>query len=121
MYWEQVYEMYEYACNMNILEKNEKMRFDFMLHAQTKEAQNSWRDLPIPYPDRNWNPPDYDTLVKDKDTLLPPELAGKVAVKREKATPAQRKRAELVRAKFKQHKEEVRKLNEAYAYKKYYK
>ena len=49
MYWEEVYELYEYASNCNILEKNEDMRFNFLLHAGSKEAINSWQDLLIPF------------------------------------------------------------------------
>ena len=51
MYWEDTYEMYEYASNLDALEKNEDMKFQYMLHAQTKEALRSWKDSPIPFPD----------------------------------------------------------------------
>jgi len=57
MYWEEVYDMYELASNSSIVEKNEKMRFEFMLHATSKKALNSWKDMDIPFPNRNWVPP----------------------------------------------------------------
>lgn len=115
MYWEEVYEMYEIACNLNTIEKNEDMKFNFILHAQTKDAQNSWVDLPIPYPDRNWNPPkqvEYDDLKK---------LSGRVAIKREKATPAQKKRMQELLKRMEEHKKEVKKVNDAYLYQQHYK
>jgi len=69
MYWEEVYEMYEYASNLEVIERNEDMRFNYLLHAQTAKALNNWRDLPIPFPDRNWIPPkkaDKVPIVFDK-------------------------------------------------------
>ena len=115
MYWEQVYEMYEIACNLNVLEKNEDMKFNFILHAQTKDAQNSWNDLPIPYPDKDWNP------VEIKESVIPQKLFGKVAISRKKATPAERKRAEEVRKRMREHEEEIKKINDSVLYKKWYK
>jgi len=66
MYWEDIYDFYEYACNLNSIEKNERMRFDFMLHAQSKKALNSWVDLPLPYPDRSWTPPQRKQVLDPK-------------------------------------------------------
>lgn len=64
MYWEHVYEMYEYASNLEAMEKNEEMRFQFLLHAQTKEAVNSWKDLPIPFPDTSIVNPVPSMIIK---------------------------------------------------------
>lgn len=52
MYWEDVYSLYEYASNLNVMEKNEQMRFQFMLHASSKKAMNAWKDMDIPFPDK---------------------------------------------------------------------
>ena len=65
MYWEEVYEMYELSVNSDVLERNEKMRCEFMLHATSKKALDSWRDMSIPFPHRNWSPP------KKSETALP--------------------------------------------------
>lgn len=117
MYWEEVYEMYEIACNLNVIEKNEDMKFNFILHAQTKDAQDSWKDLPIPYPDRDWNPVE----VEVKESVIPKTLFGKVPVVREKATPAQIERAKEVRKIIEENKKEVKKINDSALYKKWYK
>lgn len=61
MYWEYVYELYEFASNLDTIEKNEQMKFQFMMHAQSKEAINKWKDALIPFPDRAWKPPKRKT------------------------------------------------------------
>ena len=105
MYWEEVYEAYEYASNLNTLEKNDEYKFQFMLHATTKNAMNQWRDMPIPFPDRNWNPP------KKRETPLP--LAFSTKKSKSKMTPERRERYEYVQRKLAESKikaeEELRK------------
>ena len=117
MYWEEVYEMYEIACNLNTKEKNEEMKFNFILHAQTKEAQDSWVDLPIPYPSRDWNPPKYSE--KEDNELI--KLSNRIAIKREKATPAERERAKVVRQRMKEHNKKVKESLDSSLYQKWYK
>jgi len=73
MYWEEVYEMYEYASNLQAIEKNEDMKFNFMLHAGSKEAIDNWKDLPIPYPDRNW----IAAYKAPSENVLPQSLRNK--------------------------------------------
>jgi hypothetical protein len=53
MFWEHVYAMYEYASNLESIEKNEEMKFNYMLHAQSKKALDGWRDMAIPFPDKS--------------------------------------------------------------------
>lgn len=109
MYWEEVYEMYEYACNLNTLEKNESMQFNYLLHAQTKDAMKNWKDLPIPYPDRDWKPPE----PKQGATKFKPEFERNA--KRTKMTPERRKRYEEVLAKVKATQEKKQEIiNERY-------
>lgn len=56
MYWEDVYKFYEIASNMDVLDSNEEMKFNYLLHAQTEDALKKWKDLTIPFPARDWNP-----------------------------------------------------------------
>jgi hypothetical protein len=86
MYWEEVYEFYELASNLNIVDLNDSMKFDFMLHAQSEEALNGWKDLEIPFPDRSWNP-------KEKKTPKFKKRFSEVNIeKRVKADPEAKKR-----------------------------
>lgn len=90
MYWEEVYEMYEYASNLDTLEKNEDMKFNFMLHATSKKALDSWQDAPIPYPDRNWKPPKPSEV--DSVANLPQSFKTKVTPPRVAQTEAEKKK-----------------------------
>jgi hypothetical protein len=94
MYWEDVYETYEYASNCNVLEKNEEMKFNFLLHAGSKDAMNSWRDLLIPFPDRNWKP------QKHKQVMLPPKFNDKKTSSN--MSDEQRERLEYVKKRLKE-------------------
>lgn len=107
MYWEEVYEHYEYACNLNVLERNEEMHFQFLLHAQTKEAANSWQDATIPYPDRNWKPP-------KARSNLPTDPMFNRSVKRVKASPEAQKRFKEVLERMRQGQEEQKAAERAY-------
>lgn len=93
MYWENVYEMYEYASNLNTLEKNEQMKFNFLLHATSKEVANSWKDLLIPFPDRKWKRP-----IRKRQKPLPHKLRNKQS--KSKMSEEQRARAKYVREKL---------------------
>ena len=89
MYWEEVYEAYEYASNLNTIEKNDAYKFQYMLHATTKNAMNSWRDMPIPFPDRDWKPP------KKREAPLPMQFHAKKSTST--MTPERRERAEYIK------------------------
>ena len=54
MYWEDVYAMYVYASNMDSIETNEQSKFQFLIHAQSKEAIDAWRDFTPPFPSEEW-------------------------------------------------------------------
>ena len=111
MYWEDVYELYEFASNLELLEKNEHMKFQFMLHAGTKEAINKWKDIPIPFPDRDWKPPIKPIKRKEED-LLPAFSRHKSTAK---MTPEQRERRDYVKKRV-----EESKLKAAEEQRKYY-
>lgn len=101
MYWEDVYAMYEYASNMDTLEMNEDLRFNFMLHAGSKKAMDAWQDLPIPFPNKNWKP-------KPKENKgFGTKVLGQT-VKRVKGTPEDTKRYNEVLERMKKHKEKVK-------------
>ena len=104
MYWEDVYEMYEYAANLNSLERSEDMRFQLSLHANKKTMDN-WKDLPLPFPD-----PRFVLIEKDEKEVKYSKIDSKVnhLTKREKASPEQLKRMEIVKEKLKEHKKKVR-------------
>ena len=109
MYWEDIYQMYEYSSNMETLENNEQMKFNYLLHAQTKDALNKWQDVPVPYPDRTWQP---QTSRQQDD---PNKLSGfRELVKTEKATPEQRKRFSEVSARLANHRLEIARGNYTY-------
>lgn len=105
MYWEDVYEMYELASNMGAIERNDEMRFNFMLHAQTKDALNKWKDLPIPFPDRRYKPAKQQAGSK----FMPRPFASRS--KAQKATPEEKKRFEEVSRRLKEHQERVQEAN----------
>jgi len=105
MYWEDVHEMYEYGCNLNVIEKSENMKFQFLLHAQTKDAMDKWRDIPIPYPDRAWSPPQPN---KGEPTKFKPEFERNS--KRAKMSPERRKRYEEVLEKVQKTQEKKQQL-----------
>jgi len=98
MYWEEVYEMYELSCNLNVIEKNDDMKFQFILHSGTKDAAKKWKDLPIPFPNRKWNP-------KPSQTRMP--KAFERHAKKEKMSPAQRERLEYVKKRMEEHKKKM--------------
>lgn len=105
MYWEDVYSMYEYASNLDSLELNEQMKFQFMLHAQSKEAVSGWRDMPIPFPIKGTK------RYKRKD-MLP------VSMEKMKNSSImndeQKTRMEIVKEKMKQHEEKMDKMKRDY-------
>jgi hypothetical protein len=105
MYWEQVWEMFELCCNREALEKNDEMKFQFMLHAQSKQALDSWKDSPIPFP----NPEFAKLRLPDKTNELPKEIQRMAQVT--KMTPEQRERFEYV---VKMQKDAKRKAKEEY-------
>lgn len=53
LYWEEFWEIGILAANLLAEEENEKRRFEFMIHCQSKEAMESWKDSPIPFPDES--------------------------------------------------------------------
>lgn len=108
MYWEEVYEMYETASNMEVMELNDDMKFNFMLHAGTKENMNKWEDIPIPYPARNWksNKNKKKGIIDQLDT----NLHKRVALRRVKATDAEKQRFKEVSERLRKHKEDMRQL-----------
>jgi len=110
MYWEDVYEMYEQAMNFNTLEKNEDMKFQFMLHATTKDALNKWKDMIIPYPRRDWSP---KKAVKSK-TL--PGIFGKAANQVRASTEEKNRFKEIIRRmqEQKQKIQEIRRTHSIY-------
>lgn len=83
MYWEDVYEMFEHASNLNILEKNDEMRFQFALHAASKN--NRWKNLEIPYPDKNYIKQLKEEVPKRKFSNIDQKVAH--VLKRDKASP----------------------------------
>lgn len=106
MYWEDVYAMYEFASNVSAIERNSEMKFQFMLHAESQKALDSWRDpIAIPYPDRRWIPP-QPKEVKISKSGLPPKLMR--FQNKSVASPKQLKRAKAVADKMKAHRERVR-------------
>jgi len=100
MYWEDVYEMYELASNSEVLERNEKMRFEFMIHATSKKALDSWSDLSIPFPSDKWNPP----KKLEKQNL--PKSFNKFR-NSSKATPEQTERAKYVKKRVEEHNKKI--------------
>lgn len=110
MYWEEVYELYEYASNLNTLEKNESMKFNYLLHANSENALSNWQDLLIPFPHREWKQP----IRKKRKEVLSPKFMGKKSTS--KMTPEQRKRAEYVKQRVKDHQEKARKELQEYRY-----
>jgi len=56
------------AANFEADERNAELKFNFMLHADKKSAQN-WKDLPVPFPVEG------DDKVKDDGiSQLPSQL-----------------------------------------------
>ena len=105
MYWEDVYEMFIIASNHDAIEKNESMRFQFLLHATSQKQVDSWKDSKIPYPKLGWKEP-------IEQMVLPERLAK--ARKRTTKTPEQEKRFREVQQKlsdFKRHLAETKSKN----------
>lgn len=100
MYWEDVYEMYEYACNLDAVERNDSMKFDFMLHAQSEKALRQWSDFPIPFPDHRYKP---------MENKIPKSLPRPFARSRKagKATPEEAERLKVVRQRMDDQKRKV--------------
>jgi len=117
MYWEDIYEMYEYACNLDTLEQNEKLRFNFMIHAGSKEAMDKWEDQPIPYPSKLWVA--QLSNKKQKTKLQNSTVLGQ-EIKRVKGTAEDTKRFKEVSERLKQHKKKVEQQVSEYYTKKYY-
>lgn len=102
MYWEEVYDMYEYASNMDVIEKSEDMKFNYLLHAQTKDAISHWNDLPIPFPARDWIPP--------KKRSPEPALFNKFKTKGAVMTPEKQKEVKNMLARLKETQRKAREL-----------
>ena len=106
MWWEDLYQMYIVACNLEVMETNDNMKFNFMLHAGSKDAIKKWQDLEIPFPSK-----DYMKAVKKKGSLATrPELRHGVfrrARKVEKMDDAQRERFNIVKEKLEAHKKKL--------------
>jgi len=49
LYWEELWEHTKLAANYTAEEKNAEYRFQFMIHADKKQARK-WKDFPIPFP-----------------------------------------------------------------------
>jgi len=105
MFWEEVYPMYELASNMDIIEKNSDMKFNYLLHASSKDAMKSWRDLPIPFPNRRWIPP-------VKKTIIPHSL--RKMHHASKHTPETRKKFEEVQRRVRETQQKARDLEFAH-------
>ena len=99
MYWEEVYELYEYASNVDAIELNRDMKFNFMLHAGSKDAINSWEDLKIPFPARDWKEPGSSA------ELLRIKRAG---ISRSKASKKQQERMIQVRKRMEEHRKKLK-------------
>ncbi len=106
MYWEDVYEQYEIASNLEAIDMNESMKFQFMLHAGSKDAMKNWEDITLPFPDRAWIPPTRKRLKqedispvlsrhKNKTKMTPEQAARRDEVKRRLAES--KKKAAAVR------------------------
>ena len=85
-----MYDMYELCANSDVLEKNEGMRFNYMIHATTKKALEGWKDIPIPFPKRNWTPPQESKVDKLPQTFRRFKNSSK-------ASPEQVERAKYVK------------------------
>jgi len=106
MYWEDVYALYEYASNLNVLEKNEQFRFQFMLHAGSKKAMDAWKDMPVPFPDRSIKP-----FAIKKETI-PPKM--KRMAGNSKMSPEQKQRYEHVKRRLEEHQKKREALQQTY-------
>ncbi len=103
MYWEDVYSMYELASNSDAIELNREMKFNSMLHAQSKEQLENWTDIKIPFPDPKWREPKRN---------LRSNLPANMKIAKKKATPERLKRMEEIREKMAQHKLKVKEVND---------
>jgi len=117
MYWEDVYTQYEYASNMETMERNDSMKFQFMIHAQSKKAIDAWRDMPIPFPARNYKEtvtrpttPEQakETRRSNENKALSQNFRRKLGVS--KMTDAQRKRRDYVAKRQKAQQEKIQEL-----------
>lgn len=106
MYWEDVYEMFKYARNMDVIELNRDMQFNYMLHAQSKEALDAWQNEQIPFPKEGWQETSYGgTRIKDYVRKLPSKM-----LSQNKASAKQVQRMEEVRKKMQEHSLKVNQL-----------
>jgi hypothetical protein len=105
MYWEELYAMYEYACNMQAIEKNEDMKFNFMLHAGSKDAIDKWKDIPVPYPDRGW----LQNIKEESENRLPSNIKQKF-YNSQKGTEETRKRALEVKRRVEETQRKAREM-----------
>jgi hypothetical protein len=96
MFWEDVYQMYELACNFNSLETNDEMKFQFILHADSK---SKWQDLSLPYPDKDF--------IKTKAPKREEPFFVQRVTKREKASVQQLERAKYVKNRLAEHKKKL--------------
>ena len=51
LYWEELWDHTKLAANYTAEEKNAECRFQFMIHADKKQA-GKWKDFPIPFPEK---------------------------------------------------------------------
>ena len=99
MYWEDVYEMFKYARNMDVIELSRDMQFNYMLHAQSKEALDAWQNEQIPFPKEGWQEASYGgTRIKDYVRKLPSKM-----LSQNKASAKQVQRMEEVKKKMQEH------------------
>lgn len=109
MWWEDLYEMYRVACNLDTMETNDRMKFDFLLHAGSKDAMKKWKDLAIPFPSDKY----MESVERQKgvgNQMTRPELQHAMfrrARKVEKMTPEQRERYKYVKKRIEEHKKEM--------------
>jgi len=68
VYWEKFFGLVQMAANFTADEKNAELKFNFMLHADSKSA-GKWKDLPIPFPIV-----DKDEVKNDGISQLPKHL-----------------------------------------------
>lgn len=102
MYWEDVYSMYEYAANLDAIELNRDMRFNYMIHAQSKEAMDAWVDSKIPYPHPDWKEPKINLTDKFKDS--------RIRSSKKKATKQQQERIKALKKKMAEHRKKMREV-----------
>lgn len=126
MYWEEVWDMYELASNSEIIEKNESMKFNFIIHAQSKEAMESWEDLPLPFPDQKWQIQMQKNAQKNRDASGLPskfksEMLKRRGISRKEATQEDKDRFAEVKRRVRETQEKAVRLKEEKMFNQYFK